>query len=509
MKKYLILLLTSLILNASFAQDLKRVQKKYYPNPTGLDLQTPIASKKTGYTSYKEMKKYLNELQQSNDSIMKLSVIGKTQKGKDILLVKLSDSTTSQSKMRVMYFARIHGDEPGGTEGLLYFIDKMTKDNSLKELLNKIDFYILPMVNVDGGEKLTRQTANGIDLNRDQVRLETPEATAIRKLVNETDPHVCIDFHEYQPLKSAYSLLSDEIISVPWDVMFLTSGNPNVSSHIRKSIESLFLENAKTKMEVNDFTSHTYYTPKKTNKGIVMNIGGASPRSTSNTFSLNNAFSILTESRGIGLGRKSIGRRIENVYLLAESFANTVYQQDTALLAALDSAMMQKDPVAVEFVSKKTAQYPLPFINQIKNKMYTLDLDVSNAMESTVTLSRELPVKYLILPDQKYAIETLNKMGVLVDTLSREEVFEVQSFEVRDVEKENTSFKTFTPVKVKTKVRTETKRFPAGTFVIKTDQKRKRLLAVMLEPESSNGFVNYRIIEATQGKELPVFRLMD
>ncbi|MGL5771546.1 MAG: M14 family zinc carboxypeptidase, partial [Bacteroidales bacterium] len=183
MKKYLILLLTSLILNASFAQDLKRVQKKYYPNPTGLDLQTPIASKKTGYTSYKEMKKYLNELQQSNDSIMKLSVIGKTQKGKDILLVKLSDSTTSQLKMRVMYFARIHGDEPGCTEGLLYFIDKMTKDNSLKELLNKIDFYILPMVNVDGGEKLTRQTANGIDLNRDQVRLETPEATAIRKLV--------------------------------------------------------------------------------------------------------------------------------------------------------------------------------------------------------------------------------------------------------------------------------------------------------------------------------------
>ncbi|MGL5771720.1 MAG: hypothetical protein ACRCX1_02910, partial [Bacteroidales bacterium] len=173
------------------------------------------------------------------------------------------------------------------------------------------------------------------------------------------------------------------------------------------------------------------------------------------------------------------------------------------------SAMTQNDPVAVEFASKKTAQYPLPFINQIKNKTDTLDLDVSNAMESTVLLSRELPVKYLILPDQKYAIETLNKMGVLVDTLSREEVFEVQSFEVRSVEKENTSFKTFTPMKVKTKVRTETKRFPAGTFVIKTNQKRNRLLAVMLEPESSNGFVNYRIIEAIPGEELPVFRLMD
>ncbi|MGL5014840.1 MAG: M14 family zinc carboxypeptidase [Bacteroidales bacterium] len=509
MRKIIFLSLTILLFSSLAAQDLKKVQKRYFPNPVDLKINTPIASKRSGYTSFKEMKSFLTNLQAENSSIMQLEEVGKTQKGREILLVKLSNNIADTAKMRVLYFARIHGDEPGGTEGLLHFIERMSSEESLKALLKKIDFYILPMVNVDGGERMIRQTANGIDLNRDQVRLETPEAVALRSVINEFDPHLCIDFHEYQPLKSAYSIISSEILSVPWDVMFLTSGNPNVATPIRESLESLYLADVKVELDEKGHSSHTYYTPKKGSSGVVMNLAGTSPRSTANALSLNNAFTILTETRGIGIGRESIYRRIENVYTLACSFANTTFENSDKLRNAIDEAVNEKKPVAVSFSSEVIENYPLPFVNQIKNRIDTLELTVSNALNSSVKLSRELPASYLILQDQVKAIETLTQMGIEFTRLESDQEYEVESFLINRVEKEDQSFKNFTPVRVTTQVEKSKILFPKGTVLVPTTQKRSRLLSLMLEPESSNGFVNYRVIEAKEGDQLPVFRLMD
>ncbi|MGL4992960.1 MAG: M14 family zinc carboxypeptidase [Bacteroidales bacterium] len=509
MRKIIYLLLSIFLFSTLTAQDLKRVQKKYFPKPKELTINTPIASKKRDYTTYKEMKSFLSRLQSENSDIMQLEKIGYTQKGREILLAKLSNNIASSDKMRVLYFARIHGDEPGGTEGLLHFIDKITSDKSLAFLLEKIDFYILPMVNVDGGERMIRQTANGIDLNRDQVRLETPEAVALRSVVNEFDPHLCVDFHEYQPLKSAYSLISSEILTLPWDVMFLTSGNPNVATPIRESVESLYIAQVSRLLDEKGHSSHTYYTPKKGSEGVVMNLAGTSPRSTANALSLNNAFTILTETRGIGLSRETIYRRIENVYTLAYSFAYTTYQNRERLLKAIDEAVSENKPVAVSFSSEIKENYPLPFVNQIKNTLDTLELTLSNSLNSTVKLSRELPKSYLILAEQEKAIETLKNIGVEYHRLQSDQELEVEAFFISKLEREDHSFKNFTPVKVTTQLEKQKMLFPKGTVVVNTNQKRSRLLSVMLEPESSNGFVNYRVIEIEEGDQLPVFRLMD
>ncbi|MGL4520606.1 MAG: M14 family zinc carboxypeptidase [Phocaeicola sp.] len=509
MNKKLYLFLASILFSTLAAQDLKKVQQKFFPNPTQWETKSPIGSKSTGYTSFKEMKSYLFELQKANQEIMEVEEVGKTQREREILLVKLSNKQAATTKMRVLYMARIHGDEPAGTEGLLHFIEKVTSDPTMKTLLERIDFYILPMVNADGAQRMTRQTANGIDLNRDQVRLETPEAVALRKVVNQADPHVCIDFHEYQPLKSAYSLLSSEVLSLPWDVMFLTSGNPNVASPIRASVESLFIANVKQVLKENNHSSHTYYTPKKTSSGVVMNLGGTSPRSTTNSLALNNAFTILTETRGIGLGRAGINRRIQNVYLLAQSFAHTTYNNNEQLLEAIHAASKEVKPVAIEFSSERIEEYPLPFVNQLKNRLDTLNLTVSNAMKSEIKQARELPTKYFILPTEKRAIETLHKMGIETIQLAEAMDVEVEVFKVTKQEEEQISFATFTPIKVTTTLQKKSIQLPIGTHIVRTNQKRGRLVAVMLEPESSNGFVNYKIIEAQEGEQLPVFRFMN
>lgn len=508
MKRYINIVLTLVMSVSVFAQDLGKVQDKFFPQPSDLKLNTPLAGKHFGYTSHKEMKRFLSQIEKNNPDLISLESIGKTQKGREILMVKITNGSSAEDKMRVLYFGRIHGDEPGGTEGLLHFIEQMTSNDSLRYLLDKMDFYIVPMVNADGGERMIRQTANGIDLNRDQVRMDSPEAVALRSMINRVEPHVTIDFHEYQPLKSAYSLVSSDILTVPWDVMFLTSGNPNVPNGVRHKIESFFLPEAKKNLAENDYASHTYYTPKKTTQGVTMNMGGSSPRSTSNSLSLSNTYSILIEGRGIGLSRSSINRRLKQVYVLAESFANTCYQHKDDLLKTLELTRLDRKPVAIDFSSAKKENYPMQFINQLKNRIDIVPLRVSDAMNATVEVARELPERYLILADQKEAVKALNNMGIKYTVMSKPEVISVEAFRIKSVEDEAQSFKTFTPVRVKTKIEKKEVSFPAGTIVVDTRQDKVRLLSLMLEPESSNGFVNYRILDAKAGEELPVYRGM-
>ena len=66
-----------------------------------------------------------------------------------------------------------------------------------------MDLYILPSVNIDGSEQGERLTANGIDLNRDQTLLSTPEARTLQRVALTVNPHLFIDFHEYKPLRAS------------------------------------------------------------------------------------------------------------------------------------------------------------------------------------------------------------------------------------------------------------------------------------------------------------------
>ena len=50
-------------------------------------------------------------------------------------------------------------------------------------------------------------------------------------------------------------------------------------------------------------THHTYFTTKSNRGEIIFNIGGSSPRSSTNIMALRGAISMLMEVRGVGLGR--------------------------------------------------------------------------------------------------------------------------------------------------------------------------------------------------------------
>jgi hypothetical protein len=55
------------------------------------------------------------------------------------------------------------------------------------------------MVNPDGAERFTRRTALNIDMNRDALRLATPEARALKSLRDEIRPSFGFNLHDQDP----------------------------------------------------------------------------------------------------------------------------------------------------------------------------------------------------------------------------------------------------------------------------------------------------------------------
>ena len=501
------LIIATLISGAALAQQPGKVTKKYFPDPQ-VEIATPAFTKKhPRVTSYKQMMRFLEQLVAANPSIMTMEVIGQTQRGKAIPAVYVSKGQ-SEGKVKVLYSARVHGDEPASTEGMLYLLERMANDSQMQQLLDRIELVVVPMVNIDGGERLNRASANGIDLNRDMSKLMAPESRALRAIFNRFNPDVAIDFHEFLALRADFATLDKNSynLSNPFDAMFLYSGNLNVAPAIRDITKSLFVAQAQKDFTRAGYTFHDYYTTDKAFGSVTFNVGGSSARSTSNAFSLSNSISILMEIRGVRMGNTSLKRRVHTTYTVAQSYLQTAYSHADRVKAAIAEANASEHEVVVKASPKKVEGYVLPFIDLERNTTKELAVSASLNLEATPTLVRQRPEAYYIAPTEKLAAEKLQQLGIEVDTLTAPRTVDVEAYRVERISEAGRSTDGIRTLSVATTVSRKSVTLPAGSFKVSMQQRRASMAAAMLEPEAPNGFVFFRIVEPALNAELPVYR---
>lgn len=100
---------------------------------------------------------------------------------------------------RILVWSQMHGNEPTATHALLELLRLLsTKQISFdSETWSKeLSICIIPMLNPDGADKFTRQNAQGIDMNRDAVRMETPEMKGFFEFVRNWKPHWAFNLHD-------------------------------------------------------------------------------------------------------------------------------------------------------------------------------------------------------------------------------------------------------------------------------------------------------------------------
>ena len=109
--------------------------------------------------------------------------------------------------IHICAWSQMHGDEATATMALadifLFLSNKSTELIKLREILHqKITLYVIPRLNADGAKRWTRETALGIDMNRDAGKLNSPEAKILHDWAHEINPLFSFNLHDQHRLYS-------------------------------------------------------------------------------------------------------------------------------------------------------------------------------------------------------------------------------------------------------------------------------------------------------------------
>lgn len=133
--------------------------------------------------------------QLKNKNIFKVDKVGKSVEGRDIYLISMGSGKT-----KVFLWSQMHGDEPTATAALFDMFNLFRDDNAFSEfkkyLLSNLTIYIIPMVNPDGAEQFQRRNIVEIDLNRDVLMQQTPEAKILKEVFDSLKADFGFNLHD-------------------------------------------------------------------------------------------------------------------------------------------------------------------------------------------------------------------------------------------------------------------------------------------------------------------------
>lgn len=134
--------------------------------------------------------------------LLAVSEIGKTYEGLPIHQVVFG-----VGPIHICAWSQMHGDEATATMALadifLFLSGKSEKLLELREILHqKITLFAIPRLNADGADRWTRETALGIDMNRDAIKKNSPEAKILHEWAHQINPAFSFNLHDQHRLYS-------------------------------------------------------------------------------------------------------------------------------------------------------------------------------------------------------------------------------------------------------------------------------------------------------------------
>ncbi len=125
----------------------------------------------SGYPTHAAYVNFMVQVANDHPSIASLDTIGWSVNGRPLLMMKISDNVSAnECEPEFCYISTMHGDEPVGFVFLMWFIDSLTDryatNSRIKRLVDSCEIFINPLMNPDGYVSMTRNNANGTDLNR-------------------------------------------------------------------------------------------------------------------------------------------------------------------------------------------------------------------------------------------------------------------------------------------------------------------------------------------------------
>ena len=195
------------------------------PDVSGLQT-TPEKTAFRETSRYADVMAFLDALAKASPRVH-LTTFGTTNEKRSLPLAVVGAEDASPEavrrtgKLRVYIQGNIHGGEVEGKESAQMLLRELAAGQH-EDWLRTMVLLVAPIYNADGNERFAlnnratqhgplggqgqRPNAKGLDLNRDHIKLDSPEGRAVVKLMNEYDPHVSIDLHTTNGSRHGYFL---------------------------------------------------------------------------------------------------------------------------------------------------------------------------------------------------------------------------------------------------------------------------------------------------------------
>ncbi len=134
-----------------------------------------------------------------NNPLFAVNQVGESVEHRAIYQIKVGNGP-----IPVLLWSQMHGDEATATMALFDLFKFLQAshdgfDELRQTLLTNTTLYFVPMLNPDGAERFQRRNALDIDLNRDALRVQSPEAVLLKNLQQTLKPFVGFNLHDQNP----------------------------------------------------------------------------------------------------------------------------------------------------------------------------------------------------------------------------------------------------------------------------------------------------------------------
>jgi hypothetical protein len=510
--------------------------------------QRPLTvAESSGFTAtsrHTDVTAFIRELQKMSSNI-RVESIGITAEGRQIPMLVIGDPVpTAPADLRydsraVVYIqANIHAGEVEGKEAAL-MVARDILNGSTPEYLDSLVILITPNFNPDGNEKISTENRtnqhgpehgvgiryNGLnlDLNRDGIKLESPEVQGlVQNVLLRWDPIFFLDSHTHN---GSYH---EEPVTWTWGL------NPNGDAGIMNYMEATLLQYVTERMRetygILTIPHGDFMSVQEPTRGWVPL--GPQPRYLSNYVGLRNRLSILNENYPYA----DYETRVRGAYALFLTFLDHLYANKDVVAQLVRDAdrntiarganPSESDGIVVEFDRAAIEQlltirgYEMELVEGFGGRMRGRPTERTVTYNNVPYYSRYTPTRtvplprgYFITVSDEDVIDKLMQHGIAVERLLESVTATVQTFGVTNLTPSSRSNQGHYTSSVEGEYTTEVKELPAGTYYVSTAQALGALAAYMLEPETDDGLVVWNYFDrylsmqwSTEPQTYPVFK---
>jgi hypothetical protein len=495
----------------------------------------------TQYSQQEEITRFLSELDQASEKLA-VQIIGQTEEvrgygAKDLYLCVITEEgfdspkEINREKPTILLIASQHGNEQSAKEAALQLVRDLSGD-ALNPLLKKINVLIIPQANPFGNQFDQRQNEQDLDLNRDHVKLETPEVKAIHRVFRLWMPEVTMDVHEKGDDYYRVSIGCVSNANIHQNLQDFSRNT--ILAEVKKGLDArkiTFFEYLVTQRMGVDSSAGVRYSPEDQGREETMRRYSTTDLNDGrNSLGIYESLSFIQEGSsrhdletleertrwqyfGIRFFMESIARHAEEVRGMVHDLRAQLlekaktFSEDDVVHLIMDYARDEQQPTLIikKFEREETpirgilkvdkragetisledfSPYPYPSRYKVVEEI------VQNWFPKVVPMvSVSRPLGYVIPADHADVLETMLDHVVEVDMFTKDIHLDVEAYQVEEVIPSKYDY--LPPEKIELKKRTLRTIVKRGDFYISCAQAGANLTPCLLEPQSQYGLIRY------------------